>query len=110
MKFIPTGIIFIILLYSFSFTQVSAEEKIPSLMQMKTDVGTVSLTDKPCSFPVLLNMPYEVIATENGNSYTGCWNTTLGSSQIYVAFPDEIKQQVIPMPKEWFKAVYINEL
>ena len=26
MKFIPTGIIFIILLYSFSFTQVSAEE------------------------------------------------------------------------------------
>ena len=43
-------------------------------MQMTTEVGTVTLTENLCSFPVLLNMPYEIIATENGNTHTGCYS------------------------------------
>ena len=56
------------LLLSFSYTQVSAETDLPDIMVMTTEVGTVTLTEKACSFPVLLNMPYEIIATENGNT------------------------------------------
>jgi len=73
-----------ILLFAFSYTHVLAEEKLPDVMQMTTDVGTVTLTEKACSFPVLLNMPYEVIATENGNTHTGCWNTKIRGILIYM--------------------------
>ena len=99
-----------ILLFAFSYTHVLAEEKLPDVMQMTTDVGTVTLTEKACSFPVLLNMPYEIIATENGNSHTGCWNTKLGDTHIYVAFPDDVQNQVIPMPKKWFSGINVEAL
>ena len=99
-----------ILLFAFSYTHVLAEEKLPDVMQMTTDVGTVTLTEKACSFPVLLNMPYEIIATENGNAHTGCWNTVLGDTHIYVAFPDDVQNQVIPMPKKWFIGVDVESL
>tara|TARA_R110000822_G_scaffold13730_3_gene48612 strand:- start:969 stop:1208 length:240 start_codon:yes stop_codon:yes gene_type:complete len=79
-------------------------------MVMTTEVGTVTLTEKACTFPVLLNMPYEIIATENGNTHTGCWNTTVGDTQVYVAFPDDVKTHVIPMSKDWFSGVYVNTL
>jgi len=98
------------LLYAFSYTQVLAEERLPDVMQMTTEVGTVTLTEKPCSFPVLLNMPYEIIATENGNTHTGCWNTRLGDTHIYVAFPDDVQNQVIPMPKKWFIGVDVEAI
>jgi len=103
-------LLIISLLYTFSYTQVSAETDLPDLMVMTTDDGTVTLTEKACSFPVLLNMPYEVIATENGNTHTGCWNTVLGDTHIYVAFPDDVQNQVIPMPKKWFVGVDVEAL
>ena len=99
-----------ILLFAFSYTHELAEEKLPDVMQMTTDVGTVTLTEKACSFPVLLNMPYEIIATENGNTHTGCWNTRLGDTHVYVAFPDDVQNQVIPMPKKWFSGVDVEAL
>jgi len=99
-----------ILLFAFSYTQVSAETDLPDLMVMTTEVGTVTLTEKACSFPVLLNMPYEIIATENGNAHTGCWNTRLGDTHVYVAFPDDVQNQVIPMPKKWFSGVDVEAL
>ena len=98
------------LLLSFSYTQVSAETDLPDIMVMTTEVGTVTLTENLCSFPVLLNMPYEIIATENGNAHTGCWNTRLGDTHVYVAFPDDVQNQVIPMPKKWFSGVDVEAL
>jgi len=98
------------LLLSFSYTHVLAEEKLPDVMQMTTDVGTVTLTEKACSFPVLLNMPYEIIATENDNTHIGCWNTIVGDTHIYVAFPDDVQNQVIPMPKKWFSGINVEAL
>ena len=99
-----------ILLFAFSYTHVLAEEKLPDVMQMTTDVGTVTLTEKACSFPVLLNMPYEIIATENDNTHIGCWNTIVGDTHIYVAFPDDVQNQVIPMPKKWFSGINVEAL
>ncbi len=98
------------LLFAFSYTHVLAEEKLPDVMQMTTDVGTVTLTEKACSFPVLLNMPYEIIATENDNTHIGCWNTIVGDTHIYVAFPDDVQNQVIPMPKKWFSGINVEAL
>jgi len=110
MGYLTKTLLAVTLLLSFSYTQVSAETDLPDIMVMTTDVGTVTLTEKPCSFPVLLNMPYEVIATENGNTHTGCWNTKLGDTHIYVAFPDDVQNQVIPMPKKWFIGVDVESL
>ena len=110
LTYIIKTLLVLTLLLSFSYTQVSAETDLPDIMVMTTDVGTVTLTEKACSFPVLLNMPYEIIATENGNSHTGCWDTVLGDTHIYVAFPDDVQNQVIPMPKKWFIGVDVEAL
>ncbi len=52
----------------------------------------------------------KLFATENGNRHTGCWNTILGDTHIYVAFPDDVQNQVIPMPKKWFSGVDVEAL
>jgi len=94
-----------------SLMRLGDSERVPmEIIPTGSIALTVTLTEKACSFPVLLNMPYEVIATENGNSHTGCWNTKLGDTHIYVAFPDDVQNQVIPMPKKWFSGVDVEAL
>ena len=97
------------LLCIFSYTRVQAEEdRIPDMMEMITDVGSVQLRDTPCTFNELLNLPFAVIATENDNIYIGCWGTNLSDKYIYLAFPEDAYGDMIALPKYLFEPVFLD--
>ena len=55
---------------------IKAEEKIPDLMYMKTDVGAIYLSVDPCpSHDMPEFYQYMIVATDEGNKpHLGCWN------------------------------------
>ena len=77
-----------ILLWVFSAGfNTSYGEALPQEFIMKTEVGEIVLTSKPCSFDLAASLYYYyAYATEPGTIHPGCWKIV--SNAVYIYFPE----------------------
>ena len=62
-------------------------EALPQEFIMKTEVGEIVLTSKPCSFDLAASLYYYyAYATEPGTIHPGCWKIV--NTAVYIYFPE----------------------
>jgi hypothetical protein len=77
----------ILLFFSIWVSQIFAEEALPQEFFMKSEVGEIVLTSKPCSAELAKSFYYYyAYATDPENIHPGCWKIV--GSAVYIYFPE----------------------
>ena len=85
LAFVIVGLI--LWFFSIWVSQIFAEEALPQEFFMKSEVGEIVLTSKPCSFDLATSLYYyHAYATDPENIHPGCWKIV--SSAVYIYFPE----------------------
>ena len=72
------------------------------IYQATSEGITVVLTDEPCKFHEVVDLPRRALWTENGKTFEGCWGAHPAFPIVLAYFSDK---SVVALPKEMFTKV-----